>query len=218
MLISQLHEPSASAAQLAAPPAGDDVLAAIAMDLHDLALQRLFAASLSLERLQHHIPAGASSDRFHTVLADLDTTIAQLRSLIAAAKRQPRRDPQLQHAIEEVVALATPSLGFRPRVRIRGLEHHGVPADIARDVTAVLSEALSNVTRHATATAVHVYVTANFGELRVEVSDNGRGVGRLQRRGGLANLATRAARHSGTFELLSRPRGGTVLTWTAPLR
>jgi signal transduction histidine kinase len=125
----------------------------------------------------------------------------------------------------DVVAEATPLLGFEPRVRFAGPIDISVPDVIVDDVVAVLREALTNVARHAQATAADVEVAATGTELAIEVTDDGVGIGGSQRRSGLANLRLRAEQHRGTLELTqaaphdSRPISeGTRLRWTIPLK
>src|SRR5690348_3137192 len=80
----------------------------------------------------------------------------------------------------------------------------------AAGLLAVLREALSNVARHANATAVRVSVHAGSAvSLRVE--DNGVGIAPGAARGGLLNMAERAHDLGGSFSAGPGPDGGTVL-------
>jgi signal transduction histidine kinase len=82
---------------------------------------------------------------------------------------------------------------------------------------AVLRESLSNVIRHAAATAVEVELTAGH-ELVLRVSDDGQGASSDWGEGsGLKNMASRAADLGGSFALgINTPRG-TILQWRVPL-
>jgi signal transduction histidine kinase len=91
-----------------------------------------------------------------------------------------------------------------------------VPAEVAEHATAVLWEGLTNVVRHAKATAVAVSVSAS-DRLRIEIADDGIGLPPEGRRSGLANLAQRANALGGTFSAGPAP-AGTVLVWDVPLR
>lgn len=211
-----------TASQVSPPPflgsaASDSGPSGVAMDLHDFDIQRLFAAGLSLETLREHVPPGHSTDRFDGVVADLDATIAELRAVIAELKHSSPAAVSLHAGILSITAGAARSLGFTPHVSPRdpGLDH--VSTGLARDVLAVLSEALSNAARHADASEVWVHVTAFDGGVRVSVTDNGSGMGDTSRRSGLSNLQVRASRRAGTFAVDSDPDSGTVLLWTAPL-
>jgi two-component system, NarL family, sensor histidine kinase DevS len=92
---------------------------------------------------------------------------------------------------------------------------------VATQVLAVAREALSNMTRHAHASAGEVKLSADSesadSELVLEVADNGRGMGETTRRSGLRNLRDRAAALGGTFDLISEVNAGTRLVWRVPL-
>ena len=113
---------------------------------------------------------------------------------------------------------AAAALGFEPRVVLDGPIDSTVPADIADELVATLREALSNVARHAQATAVDVEVTVG-ADVLVRVVDDGVGLPGDERPEGhgLRNMAERAARLGGTFATTGAPRGGTIVTWRVPL-
>ena len=121
------------------------------------------------------------------------------------------------HAHPALVAAAAEQLGFRPALELVGPLDSAVPNEVRADLLAVLREALSNVVRHAGATVVRVQVSVATGAVTVNVADNGRGVPADARRSGLNNLAARAERISGTFEVRPNTPQGTVVEWCAPL-
>jgi len=96
-----------------------------------------------------------------------------------------------------------------------------VPDAVRPDVIATLREALSNVARHADATAVDVVLKVDVEHDRVllTVSDNGTGIPASPKRGrGLTNLADRAGRWGGSLAASAEAGGGTTLRWEIPLR
>jgi signal transduction histidine kinase len=188
----------------------------IAADLHDHVIQRLFASGLSLQALAATLGPGKAADRVVATVADLDTTIAQIRTAIFALQQVPRAgSPSLRSRLLDVVNDVAAALGFDPGVRFSGLLDT-LPADLTDDLLAVLREALTNVARHAHATTVDVELTATPEVLTLVVRDDGVGMGGSTRRSGLANLHHRADRHHGTLTVDSRVTG-TRLTWSAPL-
>ena len=99
-----------------------------------------------------------------------------------------------------------------------------VPADLETLAYRIVQEALTNAAKHAHATDVNVTVEAEAGQLRVEITDNGRGfepdrareflrVGRV----GLASMRERTELASGTFMVRSSPGSGTSVVATLPL-
>jgi signal transduction histidine kinase len=80
----------------------------------------------------------------------------------------------------------------------------------------VVSEALTNVTRHARARQAAVTVVRAGDRLRVTVTDDGRGGAVAAPGGGLHGLAQRAASVDGTLHLHSPPGGPTEITVELP--
>ncbi len=191
----------------------------IARDLHDLVIQRLFASGM---RLQSSVPLIASDEalsRVHEVVAELDTTIREIRTAIYALQSTPASDPGATRSrILEVTRGAAQILGFEPSLRFDGPIDIGVPAQIGDQMVAVLVEAMSNVVRHAHARHVSIAVEVRNGSASVAVHDDGVGLVDAGRRSGLADLATRAAILDGSFRVSrSSWSGGTELLWTVPL-
>ena len=108
-------------------------------------------------------------------------------------------------------------LGFAPSLRMEGLLDTDVPREIADHVVAVLSEALTNVARHAGADHTDVVLETDGREVRLTVSDDGVGVPDGGRRSGLRNMAERAGQLGGALELGSGAERGTVLVWHVPV-
>jgi len=86
---------------------------------------------------------------------------------------------------------------------------------VAHDILAVTREALSNCARHARATAVSISLALQVGQITLDITDNGRGLGTPARSSGLASMRRRAENNSGTLQLTTPADGGTRLSWTA---
>lgn len=193
----------------------------IARDLHDLAIQRLFATGMTLQSAQRFVDHPEAAERLSRAVEDLDTTIKIIRSTIFGLRRheEPNADRGLRVRAVRVIGEAAAALGFAPALRMEGLIDIDATSGVADDVVAVLGEALSNVTRHARATRAEVVITAAGGELTVTVSDNGVGLPATGHRSGLRNLAERAERLGGSLSVTScpAPRSGTRLEWRVPV-
>jgi signal transduction histidine kinase len=200
-----------------------DERARIARDLHDTVIQRLFATGLSLQGAAGLIrtdPARAAT-RIETAVDDLDSTVKQIRSTIFALEA-PAAGPAasgIRRRVLDLVAEVTPTLAGDPAVLFEGPVDTATPDHLIGDVLATLREALSNVARHARADRAEVRVEVDRGALTLRVTDDG--VGPPQpgaRRGrGLDNMAARAVRRGGSFDLAAGTPRGTVLTWRVPL-
>ncbi|MEU9189035.1 GAF domain-containing sensor histidine kinase [Streptomyces sp. NPDC048484] len=193
----------------------------IARDLHDLAIQRLFAAGMTLQSTQRFMDHPEGMERLTRTVDDLDDTIKIIRSTIFGLRTHGgggRENDGLRGRVSDAVRASDTSLGFLPALRIEGLVETDVPGDIADHAVAVLGEALSNAARHSGARAVDVRLQCAGGELTLTVTDDGCGVPGHVGHSGLKNIKERAAALGGTLTLGERPEGGgTRLVWRVPV-
>lgn len=189
----------------------------IARDLHDLAIQRLFATGMTLQSAARLVDNPAARDRVTRAVSDLDETIKIIRSTIFGLRQDEKAGDGLRARAARAVEAARETLGYAPRLSLEGLLDTDVPEHVADHVLAVLGEALSNAARHAGASAVQVSLQAAGGHVTLTVTDDGCGIPEGVRRSGLRNLEHRAAGVGGSLELSTPPDGGTRLRWSAPL-
>ncbi|MDH6514831.1 signal transduction histidine kinase [Streptomyces sp. SAI-135] len=190
----------------------------IARDLHDLAIQRLFATGMTLQSAGRLIEHAEASERVVRAVDDLDETIKIIRSTIFGLRsREGGAGSGLRARAVRVVGEAATVLGFAPSIRMEGLVDTDVPREIADDVIAVLSEALTNVARHARAGRADVVLETDGREVRLTVSDDGVGIPAEGRRSGLRNLADRAEGYGGDLTIDCPATGGTTLVWRVPV-
>lgn len=189
----------------------------IARNLHDLVIQRLFATGMALESAANLLAVNVAEAgrRIRGAVSDLDDTIREIRTTVFALQQPADRAWSLRARIIEVVDDATVALGFTPSVQFDGLIDTMVGEQVVGHLLAVLSEALSNVARHASATSAAVLLSVH-DQLVLQVSDNGIGLPPSGRRSGLANLAARANELGGRLDL-SAAGPGTILRWSVPL-
>ncbi|MBT2411042.1 GAF domain-containing protein [Streptomyces sp. ISL-12] len=193
----------------------------IARDLHDLAIQRLFASGLTLNSVLGRIAdRPEAAERVQRVVDDLDDTIKTVRGTIYALRERDRPGGRggLRAELLAETDRAAGMLGFTPALRMTGLLDTCVPDEYAGHLLAVVRETLSNAARHAHATHVEVTAETDGGRLSVRVTDDGTGVGPgVTRRSGLANLRRRATDLGGDFTVGPNEPSGTVARWTVPL-
>ncbi|MEV8550182.1 GAF domain-containing sensor histidine kinase [Streptomyces glaucescens] len=189
----------------------------IARDLHDLAIQRLFATGMTLQSAGRFIEHEGAAERVQRAVDDLDETIKIIRSTIFGLRSRKGDSTGLRSRVIRAVGEATPLLGFAPGVRMEGLLDTHVATETADHLMAVLSESLTNIARHARADRADVILETDGRQVRLTVTDNGVGIPPSGRRSGLANMAERARQLGGDMELSSPPEGGTRLAWHAPV-
>lgn len=193
----------------------------IGRDLHDLVIQRIYAAGMSLSAVSEQAPPDVQ-ERIEETVAVLDETIREIRSTIFQLQPPVEQAmPSLRSRVLAEAEDATQALGFAPTVSFRGALDSLVPDDVADDVVAALRELLSNVARHANAQHAHVTVAVGHGPtpgVDLVVEDDGRGMTNRATGGrGLANLDARARALGGTFTTASNPDGGSHVAWSVPL-
>ncbi len=188
----------------------------IGRDLHDTVIQRLFALGMSLQASLRLRQTAQIRERVEAAVAEIDTTIRDLRSAIFDLE-SGEGGSGLRRSVIELTRSLAPSLGVVPEVTFRGPVDTAVNGPLSDNVLATLREALTNVGKHARAHRVSVRLAVDEDRLTLEVADDGAGfdpasggVGR-----GLKNLASRAERFGGSLEVAAEPDGGTRLRWTA---
>jgi signal transduction histidine kinase len=190
----------------------------IARDLHDLVIQRVFAAGLALQSVLPRVGDPEVRRRVQGVVRQLDDTVRDIRTTIFDLQTTDA-DEHPDSLRRSVLDIVNESVGeeLKPTVRMSGAVDSLVTGDLAADVEAGVREAVSNVARHSGAR--HVTVTLDVGDdVVVEVVDDGRGVDERAARSGLRNLERRARARGGDLSLESLPDGGTRLRWFAPVR
>ncbi|WP_024876886.1 GAF domain-containing sensor histidine kinase [Saccharomonospora piscinae] len=200
----------------------------IARELHDVIVQRLYAAGMQLDRVRRRMRwrfAQADGARLGEAIDQLDATIQEIRGTVrelrtteiephGAELAATRTD--LAESARGEVRIAGELLGYPPTLELSG-ELADIPAERADHVRAALREALSNVVRHSGASEVRVTMHRDGEGLRLRVRDNGCGVPRDVARRGLRHLAERAEGAGGTFAVNSSPSMGTMVAFDLPL-
>jgi signal transduction histidine kinase len=180
-------------------------------DLHDGTQQRLVALAMNLGLARVH---AETAEQAHQALAeaheDAKAALAELRDLIRGLHPAVLEDRGLDAALSGIAArLPIP-------VRLTVDLPRRPPATIEAVAYFVVSEGLTNITKHAQASQAEVVVQRAGERLHIIVSDDGMGGADPARGTGLAGLAKRAASVDGTFEITSPPGGPTLITVDLP--
>jgi signal transduction histidine kinase len=183
-------------------------------DLHDGAQQRLVSLALTLrlarERMARNpLEAEGLLDRSR---AELDEALRELRELARGIHPAVLSDRGLEAAVEALAhrAHVPVELGEFPAER--------APDQVELAAYFVISEALTNVAKYASASRATVAVTRSNGRLTVEVSDDGIGGADPQRGSGLSGLAARLEAIEGQLRVDSEPGRGTTVRASIPCR
>jgi len=192
--------------------AADAARRRIERDLHDGAQQQLVSVAVSLRAARARIgedPASAS-DLLDDAIADLTQGLAELRELARGIHPAVLMDGGLGPALRGLVRRSPVP------ARLASVPVERLPQAVEVAAYFVISEALTNVARHAaTATLVEIDVTCRDGRVVVEVRDDAGG-GADAAGGGLRGLADRIAALDGSLEVLSPAGGGTTIHAEVP--
>ena len=190
----------------------------IARDLHDTVIQRLFAVGLSLQSALARAVTEPVIERLGLAIDEIDVTIRDIRASIFALHTRRPFGESVRDDVLVIAREAARALGFAPSVTFEG-PVDTVVTDIVREhLLATLREALSNVTKHATATAATILLVADGREVGLHVDDNGVGFAGPGVGNGLRNMTERAIACGGDCEIRASPTGrGTQIVWRVPV-
>ena len=192
----------------------------IAREIHDELGQALTGLKMDLSWFATRLPnQPALTDKSVAMLKLIDSTVNAVRRL----------STELRPAILD-------NLGLIPAIEWLAQEFQkrtGVTCDFVTDdddltvdeerTTAlfrICQEALTNVTRYAQATAVHIVLDSDEKQIALRITDNGRGITDAEARGlkslGLLGMRERARLLGGSFDIRGGAGGGTTLTVRIP--
>ena len=193
----------------------------VMLELHDTSIQSIYAIGLTLEHGRRtlekdpaqasHILAGAE--------ANLNLVIQDLRTFLTGERRAPYSEQEFMTEIERIVPPAEHGPQFSVEV-----DRTLIPAlkpRQAENVLRIAREAVSNVVRHANARHGRLLLERRGERARLEVSDDGVGIGSQDeaRLGlGLHHIEARARKLRGTASFERSPAGGTRVAVEFPCR
>jgi signal transduction histidine kinase len=205
-----LAELEASRARIVAT--ADETRRRIQRDLHDGAQQRLVSLALELRTAESKVPSELSA---------LGTELAQMaRGLAAAVEDLQEISRGIHPAILSKGGLgpALKNLCGRAAIPVElDLRAHGrLPESVEVAAYYVVSEALTNVAKHARAEHAWVTVEAGEGILELAIRDDGVGGADPNRGSGLIGLRDRAETLGGTIHVESPAGAGTTVDVALP--
>ncbi|WP_308196848.1 sensor histidine kinase [Sinomonas terrae] len=189
----------------------------IALDLHDLVIRRLFLVGLSIQGLRGFTAGSGSEAKIAAITNELDASIRELRSTIYSLGEGTKPGEQaFSRALVDLVTGAVRDASVVPRFNIAG-RVDDIPSPIARQVLAVVSEAVSNAVKHSGAANLTVSLAAEAAALEVLVEDDGQGFDNPGRVSGLDHMRHRAESLGGDCVIESTSERGTTVRWRIPL-
>jgi signal transduction histidine kinase len=194
--------------------AADETRRRIERDLHDGTQQRLVSLSLELRLAQSTVPPAlpALETEIGRVADELNEVVEDLREIARGIHPAILSEGGLRPALRTLARRAAIAVEFDAAAIAR------LPEPIEVAVYYVVSEALTNATRHARASVVRVAVEERDDTLHLSVRDDGVGGVDPTRGSGLIGLRDRAEALGGSMKVSSPPGEGTLIVVQLPLR
>jgi PAS domain S-box-containing protein len=197
----QLEEVRASRARIV--QAAYEARRRLERDLHDGAQQRLTVVEMTLGAAMKQLGTSADPELSRTLgqaAEELSAGAAELRLLARGLHPALLTDHGLMPALEALASRSQVPVTLRPATIGR------LDPSVESAAYFVVSEALTNVMKHARASRVDLMVERDASTLVLEVSDDGRGGALIEAGGGLRGLSDRVAALDGQLQVKS-PRG-----------
>ena len=201
----------------------------IARELHDEFGQALTGLKFDLARcgltLTHATAPTDLRDLLRKVQAmsgSVDALLGAVRATATALRPAMLDDLGLVPALECLGTTFQQRTGVRCTIDVApAVEATTLPADVSVALYRITQELLTNVTRHAAASQVHIRLSQDVGQMTVAVTDNGKGIASERmatpRSFGLRGMQERAALLGGHFSIVGTPGGGTTACASVPV-
>jgi Signal transduction histidine kinase len=194
----------------------------IARGLHDELGQRVTALRMNLDWIIEKLPDNQPqlSDKAETMRALLEETVRSVRRIAADLRPMMLDDLGIAAAIEWLGEEFSQRTGIHCEIKVCD-DELDLDELIATSLYRMVQEALTNVARHAEATAVNICVQQCAERIVLKIQDNGKGMSseaqRKRKSFGLLGMRERAHVLGGKLTITSEPMAGTCIEISIPL-
>lgn len=197
----------------------------LAHELHDDTIQELILLCRQLDTVERACGTlpGEAATALGEARASAERLVRSLREFAHALRPSILDDLGLVPSLRQLVHGTGRRSGLRGRVHVVGIPRR-LPAPVELGLFRIAQEAVRNVERHAPASRVVVRLSFARDEVRLTVTDNGRGFtvptdGNLAagRHLGLIGVRERAQLLGGTVDIRSVPARGTTISARIPV-
>ena len=204
--------------------AREEERAAVARQLHDELGQELTALKYELVHTSTLlVEAGLPRhlvDRLQSLIGVVEMTTAGVRR-IAQDLRPPALDLDLSAAVEFEAAAFSKRTGLRCRVSARPAQASRLSQAQSIAAFRVFQEAITNVARHANASAVRIRLSESRASFTMSIQDNGRGITKPELKApssiGLLGMHEAVEPLGGTLTITGQRGRGTTVVVRFPL-
>lgn len=193
------------------------------MDLHDGIIQSIYAVGLSLEDAETRIPKEPqdAAARVHRAILELNDVIRDIRNYILDLRPQRFQGRDLKRGVEELARDLRANTFLDVTVTADNVEPNLLTPEQTVEILHVAQEALSNVRKHARASAVELDLIRDADAVVLMIEDNGIGLDNGRRDGlggnGLPNMKERAHAAGGELQIEPGESGGTRVVLRVPV-
>ena len=186
----------------------------IARELHDELGPSLASLGLGIDlAMVQNTPDQPLTDQLTQLRRSVSFLVDDIRKTVADLRSEP--EPSLSTSLNEHLIKLDPD----PDVQLDIDERRPPRPSIAQELTAIVSEAIRNASRHANARSIKVSGVVDFDRGWISIADDGRGFDKTQvpdGHYGLIGMKERAAKIGGRLDVESGPRGTVDLNRVEP--
>ncbi|WVK78812.1 histidine kinase [Dactylosporangium sp. AC04546] len=193
--------------------AGDEARRRIERNLHDGAQQRLIALGLQLRTIEASLPADPdqAEHELSQAMNNLTGVVQDLQEISRGIHPATLSKGGLGLAVKALARRSSTPVDLKLAIDRR------LPEPVEVGAYYVVSEALTNIAKHARAHSVRIDITAGQTCLRIAIRDDGVGGANIDRGSGLIGLQDRIATLEGHMDIVSPAGHGTGLLVEIPI-
>lgn len=196
----------------------------LAQELHDTLEQALIGVALQLDMTARLLDRDLENAKDHletarTFVAESQTEVHRsVWNLRCRALEEFDLPGAIRMSSRQILSNSPLQVDLKARGRVRPL-----PEIVEENLLRITQEALTNVIKHAGATKTEIDLNYGFGQVVLQISDNGKGFVLAERAGprdghfGLQGISERAKRLQGEITLFTAPDSGTTIRVQIPI-
>ena len=190
----------------------------LARELHDQTGQELTSVLLGLKAIEDAKDDVERAEALAAVREQVVETLHDVRRLAVELRPKALDDFGLVPALERLRDTFAEQTGMRVDLEARLRERP--PADVETALYRIVQEALTNIVKHAQASAVSIVLARGGGAVTAVIEDDGRGFTPDGSGDGLGllGMGERLALLGGKLKIESSPNAGTTIVAEVPLR
>lgn len=191
----------------------------LSRELHDEVGQSMSALLVELGNLASVLPPdnAALNERVRALKRLAENNVVVLRNLSLLLRPSMLDDLGLIPALKWQAREVARRSGLKIKVNAEDAAEDHLPDEYRTCIFRVVQEALHNVTRHAKASQVTIWVTRGERGVSVRIHDNGAGFHTQEKGMGILGMEERIRHLHGRFKIESQPGEGTTVGVELPL-